>query len=456
MKPSAAQPVNQQRVRASMDVLSVFNLLTDDRFFDKLLDELPEHRERVYPPIQTLAMFVMQALSDDASCRKVVDEHIAYCARHGLRAPSSSTAAYCEARQRLPLRVVSELHYGVARVAMDTMAPAAPIAADMTTLLVDGTGFSMPDTQANQQCFAREANQAEGCGFPGGRLVSFVCEKTGVIVDSHVSEKHGKGGGENTGFRVLLERCEPETLLVGDAIYENFYNWVFLEKVHCHGIFEINGARALPRKIPKRVTLKKPRRCPDWMHEEAYAELPNTLEVRLVVCKRHNRRDKILVTSLLDKKRHSDDAIRCTFRKRWDIEVDYRSFKDTLGAGILSCRTPPMILKELAIHILAYNLIRLLICEAALAARIEPRRISFRHTQQCWCSWVLQSVHLDDKNWQLLLERIAQHRVRNRPGRSEPRAVKRRPKRTTWLDLPRKYARMAAHAYERGGLQSAV
>jgi len=129
------------------------------------------------------------------------------------------------------------------------------------------------------------------------------------------------------------------------------------------------------------------------------------------------------------------------FAKRWDIEVDFRSLKDTLAAGILACRTPEMVLKELAVHVLGYNLVRLLMCEAADEAGLEPRQISFRHAQQCWNAWVKSGAPLHEEGWHLLLQRIGQKKVRNRKGRKEPRAVKRRPKRTTWLDLPRDLAR---------------
>ena len=142
---------------------------------------------------------------------------------------------------------------------------------------------------------------------------------------------------------------------------------------------------------------------------------------------------------------------RHLYKARHLIELDFRSFKDTLGAGVLACCTPEMVIKELAVHLLGYNLIRLLMCEAAAAAGIEPRQVSFRHAQQLWGSWVLLGAPLDETGWQLLLSRIAQRRVRNRPGRREPRAIKRRPKPRSLLNLPRRWARTICHRYERKG-----
>jgi len=440
---------DEQRARAALDSVGVFNLLTDERFFDTLEAHLPPYRERLYTPTQTLAMFVCQVLSDDRSCRRVVDEHIARCALHGQRVPSSSTGAYCDARQRLPQPLVSVLCDEVARVAR-TIATGEPCVPAPATLLIDGTGFSMPDTPENQQAFPQSASQREGCGFPQGRLVGLVCATTGVVVDRHVTPAKGKGTGESTALRAMIERIEPGTLVIGDAIYEDFFAWALLEQAHCAAIFEVHGSRGLPHPLPRRLTFKRPCR-PVWMSPEQYATIPRTRTLRVVVSTRPGCEDRYLITSLLDEQRHPDEAVLAEFARRWDIELDFRSFKDGLGAGVLGCRTPEMVAKELDVHVLGYNLIRLLMSEAAAAAGLEPRQISFRHTQQCWSAWVLMGVPLNQANWQVLLDRIAQHRVRNRPGRKEPRAVKRRPKRTVWLNLPRAQAREVRHLYERTG-----
>ena len=143
--------------------------------------------------------------------------------------------------------------------------------------------------------------------------------------------------------------------------------------------------------------------------------------------------------------------VRALYDRRWDVESDFKSIKDTLGAGVLGCCTPEMVTKELAVHLLGYNLIRLLMCEAAATADLEPRQMSFRHTQQLWCAWVRQGAPLDEGGWQVLLSRIARRRVRNRPGRREPRAIKRRPKPRSLLNLPRRLARTVCHRYERKG-----
>ena len=445
---ASARP-DPHRLRPSLDSLGVLELLGRERFAAALAEHCPRFRRRRYTPARTLAMFVAQTLSDDASCRRAVNEHIAQCVARGEPAPSSHTGAYSDARQRLPIELVRALGAEAARATRQahlraSTAPARP------TLLIDGTGFSMPDTDDNQARFPQSASQLPGCGFPQGRLVVLACAASGAIVETTVSGAIGKGTGETTAFRELVSRCAAGTVLVGDAIYEDYRGWAALGKAGCDAVFEINGSRTYRGRPPKRLRLVRPRRG-ERMTLEEHAALPPSLELRVVVSSRSGCEDKFLVTSLLDEKSWPDEAIVALYLGRWDIECDFRSFKDALGADVLGCRTPEMVEKELAVHVLGYNLVRLLMVEAAVAAGLRPREVSFRHAQQCWSAWVLAGVVFDDRAWAVLLERVVQHRVRNRPGRKEPRAIKRRPKPRALLDLRREAAREACELYERRG-----
>lgn len=108
----------------------------------------------------------------------------------------------------------------------------------------------------------------------------------------------------------------------------------------------------------------------------------------------------------------------------------------------LSCKTPEMSEKEIWIYFLAYNLIRLLMAQAALLADILPRQLSFKHTLQLWLAWRQQGAFSDNEaNEKLLFILIAQRQIGNRPDRIEPRAVKRRPKPFSLLMKPREEAR---------------
>ncbi len=115
---------------------------------------------------------------------------------------------------------------------------------------------------------------------------------------------------------------------------------------------------------------------------------------------------------------------------------------------ILSCRSAEMIEKELWVHLLAYNLTRLLMSEAAALCDRKPRSIRFRHTVQLWSSWSQCGQQLDAEGWVFLLQAVAGHRVGNRPGRREPRAIKRRSKPRKLLDMPRSHARNCCYRFE--------
>ncbi len=135
-------------------------------------------------------------------------------------------------------------------------------------------------------------------------------------------------------------------------------------------------------------------------------------------------------------------VVKALYRSRWNVELDLRNIKTTLGMEILRCKTPEMAVKELWMYLLAYNLIRLLMAQAALLADQIPRQLSFKHTVQIWIAWQQRGGGTHDAvciNALLLL--IAQPRVGLRPGRVEPRALKRRQKQFPLLTKPRKVAR---------------
>ncbi len=173
------------------------------------------------------------------------------------------------------------------------------------------------------------------------------------------------------------------------------------------------------------------------MSPEQYDSAPETLIIREPGIK-----GKVLITTLLSPKDASKAALKSLYKSRWQIEVDFRSIKTTMGMETLSCKTPEMSEKEIGVYFLAYNLIRLLMAQSALLADIVPRQLSFKHTLQLWLAWNQQGAWIDhETNQELLFVLIAQQKIGHRPGRIEPRAVKRRPKPFALLMKPREKAR---------------
>ena len=166
------------------------------------------------------------------------------------------------------------------------------------------------------------------------------------------------------------------------------------------------------------------------MTPEQYAHFPNELTVREIKVAH-----RVLVTTLLEHRQVSKDDLSTLYARRWNVELDLRNLKTTMGMDVLSCQTPQMNEKQLWVHLLAYNLIRLLMAQAARKAGIDPRTLSFKHTVQLWTEWVSRGLSAT-KDCGLLFRLIAQCSVGNRPGRIEPRMRKRRPKPYPWLKVP--------------------
>jgi len=157
---------------------------------------------------------------------------------------------------------------------------------------------------------------------------------------------------------------------------------------------------------------------------------------------------KGLVATLLNQRkvRVRKGALDQLYAQRWNVELDLRNIKTTLGVEVRRCLTPRMVEKELWVHLLAYNLIRLLMAQAALDAHVHPRQLSFKHTVQLWKEWTAHRVDLST-DADTLFRLIAQLTAGNRPGRIEPRARKHRPKPYPWLKIPRAEAREGVGRY---------
>lgn len=179
------------------------------------------------------------------------------------------------------------------------------------------------------------------------------------------------------------------------------------------------------------------------MRRQQYEFFPDGLTVREVKVNGH-----VLVTTMLDPSKVKKGELSELYARRWSVELDLRNIKTTLGMEVLRCRSPPMIDKELWVHLLAYNLIRLLMAQAAINAAVHPRHLSFKHTVQMWTEWTSRRLgsHPAQHN-DVLFRLIAQLKVGNRPGWMEPRARKRRPKPYPWLKIPRAQARHQIRTY---------
>jgi hypothetical protein len=422
----------------------MFNLLTGPQLLDRVEQLLPAHRERLFPPTETLSMFLAQSLSADGSCQQAVNDAMVKRVISGMEPGKTNTGAYCKARARLPLTMVSALALQTGEIVAQGAAPwwhwqNRPVR------LVDGATVTLPDTPENQAAYPQSRSQKAGLGFPVCRMVALLCLGSGALLNAATGPCQGKGSDEQSLLRSMLDTLESGEILLGDALYATYFLLCELVDRGVDGLFEQHGSRKRSTDFRKGeklgprdhlIDLTKPEKKPDWMSQDEYDRAPATLKVR-----EFKAGGKVMVTTLRCPKEAPKAVLKALYRYRWNVELDLRNIKTTLGMERLRCKTPEMAIKELWVYLLAYNLIRLLMAQAALLADQIPRQLSFKHTVQIWISWQQHGGGTHDAvciNALLIL--IAEPRVGLRPGRVEPRALKRRPKPFPLLTKPRQVA----------------
>src|SRR3989338_5106020 len=226
MHPNPRVRVQQQqricRRADHSDAYTFFNLLTSPALLDRVESLLPEHRERLFPPTETLSMFLAQALSADRSCQRAVNKSAIKRLAGGLPGCSTHTGAYCSARIRLPTLILSTLVYHTGRLMADQV-PDEWHWRGRPVRLVDGTTVTMPDTPANQATYPQPRSQQPSLGFPLCRLVGLLCLGSGAVLNAAIGAYRGKGGDEQTLLRSILDTLERADVLVGDAYYATYF-----------------------------------------------------------------------------------------------------------------------------------------------------------------------------------------------------------------------------------------
>jgi len=408
----------------------------------------------VYTPLTTVRMLLSQALDPDPSLRQAVSRLVAEHGAAGRANISANTGAYSQARRRLPEGVLRRLTRQVGS-ALLWQAPASWLWRGHEVKIVDGTTVSMPDTLANQAEYPQPANEKPGLGFPLARLVILFSLAVGTVLDAALGRAFGKQTGETALFRTLHDCLNPDDVVLGDRYFCSYFEIALLQQRGIHVVQRLHQRRPIDfrkgqrlGKDDHRLIWKKPK-CPVWMDEATYKQLPPTLEVREVRLRgtRPGFRTQtiVVVTTLLNPKEVSRDDLTDLYRLRWHAELDLRSLKQTMQMNVLRGKSPQIIRKELWSHFLAYNLIRTVMAQAAQMHGLEPRQISFKGAVQTLTAFAAHVLVADHEELPNLAERIltaiAQHRVADRPDRYEPRARKRRYDNFMHLQRPRAEAK---------------
>lgn len=409
-------------------------------------DHAGSYRDRVYAPLTTLELFIGQALSADGACQDAVARNLSERTAREASGCSLNTGPYCKARQRLALELIVELQRAVAR-GMERSQPAAWRWQGRSVKLLDGTTVSMPDTLANQQAFPQSRSQRPGLGFPLARVVAIVSLGHGAVLDWAMGPCRGKDTAEQALFRQILGALNRGDVVLADGYHCTYWNLAMLQGRGVDVLMHRHVSRSYDFRRGKRlgpadhiVQWTRPQR-PAWMDKQTYAAMPECLSVREVRVE-----GRVLVSTLLDARMAPPAELDRLYRSRWNIEVDLRSIKAEMGMDILRCKSPQMIRKEVGAHLLAYNLVRAVMAQAANLADVLARALSFKGAIQVLNAYHQQLRHSAGARISIMaahvLGAVSMLRLPSRPDRVEPRAIKRRPKPHRLLLIPRPLARL--------------
>ena len=410
-------------------------------------------RERVYTPWITLSLFLSQVLSEDHSCDEAVDRFQKFRFDQGLPPVSTETTSYCDARIRLPEGIVWELVRRTGRSIHDRADPSW-LFHGRPVKIVDGSTVSMPDTPPT-----RRPTPAEQSGprprLPDPRLLVVFSLAVGTVLEAAMGRYEGKQTSELALLRMVIDQFRPGDIVLADRFFCSYWVIAALKARGVNVVMRLHQRRRADFRCGDRmgrgdhvVLWRKPAEVPEWMSREEYEAMPRWLAIRElqvhVKDKTKRVRRLVIATTLTDARAYRAKELGGLFRERWHAELDLRSLKSVMHMDVLRTLSPEMVRKEVAAHLLAYNLIRGVMAEAARVGGIKPRRLSFKgslHTMREFEASHLYDPDRIERDLPRLVSLIGRKRVGDRPDRYEPRAVKRRPKPHPLLRMPRRRAK---------------
>ena len=413
-------------------------------------------RDRIYGRQNTFWCFLWQALQPLTACRAVVRKMQAEGERE-RRPIDGSSSAYCQARARLPLPLLDQAVQHSAQSA-DRMAHDRIPGWDRPVKVVDATSFQTPDTLANRRRYHYPKGPKRGCGFPVVRALAIFSLAGGAI---HHIVTAACYTAELVMFKPLWACLRCGDILLGDRAYGCFPLLAALSLRGVDVIARLHQGRQMNLRMAEKMgpnewitTWHRAYNVPPYLKTKEWKTFPQNIRVRIIRSslniKGFRTRTIWLVTTLTDAVRYPYEAIIQLYLRRWHMEISFRDLKTTLGMESLRCRSPRMIEKEIRMHLIAHNCLRALMAEAAVVHGVPRERISFKGTMDTLRSFhsvLLRATsnrrfkHLRSR----LLEILANDRLPLRPGRSEPRAVKKRPKPYPFLTKHRHVFRELPH-----------
>jgi hypothetical protein len=417
-------------------------------------------RQRLFPQLITFWAFLAQVLERGSSCRDALRRITAWLQFESPRSPlpSTHTGGYCGARNRLPDATLEAIGDHMADQ-LERNLPNAELWLGRRVKIVDGTTASMPDTEDNQEAWPQPRSQKPGCGFPLVKLVGFFSLGSGALLDFAEGSLRQH---ERLLARQLWSRLDDGDVVLADRGFCSYLDLSEIAEAGADSVMRLHQMRKVDFRQGKRlgsndqiVVWTKPAKCPACYTPEAFAALPATLTVRMVRYRVKSpgfrTEEVVLVTTLLDPIAYPASELAALYFKRWTVELHFREIKVLLGLDVLRCLTPTMIRKEIAMHRIAYNLVRLLMQRASVTHHVRLARISFKGTLDSLhhFSDAIHALAGHPRRQAALLEQLLQTIATDllplRPGRAEPRAKKRRGKNYHLLTNPRRKMIVPGH-----------
>ena len=326
MKKSSRLSLRLQ-IRSFKNTFFQFNDLPfKDLLPDRLIEAIQHSgdiRSTVFTPLVTLRAFLFQVLSSTGACKEAVAHILIERISLDHSANSMNTGPYCKARLRLLLSHLIEAVTSSGQV-LHEQASKNWLWKGYRVMLVDGTTLLMPDTDNNQKTFPQQSAQKPGLGFPIVRLVGLLSLATGSCVDYAIGPYQGKGSGETSLFSQLIKTLSKHDLLLADRYYTSYAIMALLIRQGTSLVFRQRSTVKSDFRRGQRlgakdhiISVKKPKKKPVWMSDEAWADLPDELLIREFSVK-----GIVYVSTLIDAKTYPKKALAELYRQRWQIDID--------------------------------------------------------------------------------------------------------------------------------------
>lgn len=420
-------------------------------------DEGPNSRDRVFNLRLTCECFLWQLLKPQTSCREVVRQVQALLRLHGRAPVDESDSAYIQARQRLPRQRLAQALSATAQAA-DRRVGGSGTLQGRPVKVADGSTTQLPDTPKNQQRYPQSRSQKPGCGFPMLKFVVLFSLTSGAVLNVAWGRLRHH---DLRLFRQLWQHLKRGDIFLGDRAWGEYTTLTELPRQGVDVVARLHACRKVDFRRAQRLAhhdglfiWTKSGTRSKLLTRRAWQRLPAQITVRVIrftaTIRGFRSRRVTLVTTLLDPKLYPAAEIIALYARRWRLELCLRDLKTTLGMEQLRCKTPDMVEKELLAYLVAHNLIRCVMAEAVARYAVDLERVSFKGTvdavrQYSAALAQARSQKLRHQLWDDLLWNLARDRVRHRPGRIEPRAVKRRPKPYPLLNQPRRRFQEISH-----------